>query len=75
VPPADPEALAQAIRTVMDDADLAAQLGAAGRARVMERYTWESVARQTVQWYRDFLGETVPHPTPVVTRLHARKQA
>lgn len=75
VPPGDPEALAQAIRTVMDDADLAARLGAAGRARVMERYTWESVARQTAQWYRDFLGETVPHPTFVSTRVHARKEA
>ncbi|MGZ6793127.1 MAG: glycosyltransferase family 4 protein [Mycobacteriales bacterium] len=69
VPPGDPEALAAAIRAVMDDPELAASLGAAGRARVMERYTWQSVARQTVQWYRDHLGETVPHPTPVVHRV------
>ena len=70
VPPGDPEALAQAIKTVMDDDELAATLGAAGRARVMERYTWQSVAAQTAQWYRDYLGETVPHPTTVVHRVH-----
>jgi glycosyltransferase involved in cell wall biosynthesis len=68
VAPGDPEALAHAIRAVMDDPELAAALGAAGRARVMERYTWQSVAKQTAQWYRDHLGETVPHPTPVVHR-------
>src|SRR3954468_2162166 len=34
VPLHSPPALAQAIRTVLDDADLARQLGAAGRARV-----------------------------------------
>jgi glycosyltransferase involved in cell wall biosynthesis len=58
VPPGDAEALAQAIKTVMDDDDLAASLGQAGRERVMARYTWKSVAEQTVQWYRDYLGET-----------------
>ncbi len=70
VPPGDTEALARAIADVLDDDELAARLGAAGRARVMERYTWQSVARQTVQWYRDYLGETVPHPTPVLHREH-----
>ena len=70
VPPGDPEALAQAIKTVMDDDELAARLGAAGRERVMERYTWQSVAKQTAQWYRDYLGETVPNPTTVVHRVH-----
>ncbi len=58
VPPGDAEALALAIKRLLDDDDLAARLGAAGRARVMERYTWKSVAVQTVQWYRDYLGET-----------------
>ena len=57
VPPGDTEALAAAIARVLDDDDLAASLGAAGRERVMARYTWTSVAEQTVRWYRDFLGE------------------
>ena len=57
VPPGDAEALATAIGRVLDDEELAASLGAAGRERVMSRYTWHSVAEQTVRWYRDFLGE------------------
>jgi len=57
VPPGDPEALAATIKLVLDDDALAADLGARGRERVMTRYTWRSVAEQTVQWYRDYLGE------------------
>ncbi len=68
VPPGDTEALAKAIKAVMDDDELAARLGAAGRARVMEIYTWQSVAAQTAQWYRDYLGEVVPNPTKVQVR-------
>lgn len=60
VPPGDTEALAQAIKRVLDDDDLARDLGARGRERVMARYTWKSVAEQTVAWYRDYLGEGVP---------------
>jgi glycosyltransferase involved in cell wall biosynthesis len=56
VPPGDTEALAQAIKRVLDDDRLAAELGQAGRDRVMTRYTWKSVAEQTVAWYRDYLA-------------------
>lgn len=59
VPPGDTEALAAAIARVLDDDELAASLGAAGRERVMRLYTWKSVAQQTVQWYRDYLDEAV----------------
>ena len=38
-------------------AELAARLGAAGRARVVERFTWRAVAEQTVAWYRTTRGE------------------
>lgn len=55
VPPGDPEALAATIKLVLDDDALAADLGARGRDRVMTRYTWKSVAEQTVAWYRDYL--------------------
>jgi glycosyltransferase involved in cell wall biosynthesis len=57
VPPGDPEALALAIGSILDDDDLAARLGAAGRSRVLERFTWRAVAEQTVQWYRSCLPE------------------
>ena len=59
VPPGDPEALAAAIGRVLDDPELAARLGAAGRARVVEHFTWRAVAQQTVAWYRDVLA--APH--------------
>jgi glycosyltransferase involved in cell wall biosynthesis len=57
VPPGDPEALALAIARVLDDDALAARLGAAGRARVLDRFTWRAVAEQTVAWYRASLPE------------------
>ena len=60
VPPGDPEALAAAIGRLLDDPELAARLGAAGRARVVERFTWRAVAEATVAWYRSVLEDT-PH--------------
>ena len=57
VPPGDAEALAAAIAAILDDPELAARLGAAGRARVLERFTWRAVAEQTVAWYREHLKE------------------
>ncbi|HWG94784.1 MAG TPA: glycosyltransferase family 4 protein, partial [Mycobacteriales bacterium] len=58
VPPGDPEALAAAVGRLLDDPELAARIGAAGRARVVERYTWRAVAEATVRWYRTALGGT-----------------
>jgi glycosyltransferase involved in cell wall biosynthesis len=52
VPPADPEALAAAIGRLLDDPDLRRRLGAAGRERVLARYTWRRTAMSTVEWYR-----------------------
>jgi glycosyltransferase involved in cell wall biosynthesis len=55
VPPGDPEALAAAVGRLLDDPALAAGIGAAGRARVVERFTWRAVAEQTAAWYRTVL--------------------
>jgi glycosyltransferase involved in cell wall biosynthesis len=55
VPPGDPEALAAAIARLLDDPALARRIGAAGRARVVQRFTWRAVAEQTVAWYRSVL--------------------
>jgi glycosyltransferase involved in cell wall biosynthesis len=52
VPPGDPEALAAAVGRLLDDPELAARVGAAGRARVVELFTWRAVAQATVAWYR-----------------------
>ena len=57
VPPGDPEALAAAMGRLLDDPELAARLGAAGRQRVVEHYTWRAVARSTVAWYRSVLAD------------------
>jgi glycosyltransferase involved in cell wall biosynthesis len=53
VPPGDSDALAHAMARLFDDAALRARLGADGRARVLERYTWASTAAATADWYAD----------------------
>jgi len=57
VPPGDTEALAAALKHVIDDPAYAAELGQKGRDRVMKRYTWPSVARN-----RDNALPPEPHP-------------
>ena len=52
VPPGDPEALAAALDRVLHDGELRHRLGAAGRARVLERFTWRRCAEETVAHYR-----------------------
>ena len=44
VPPDDPGALAAAIGRLLDDPALRARLGAAGRQRVLHRFTWQVTA-------------------------------
>ena len=58
VPPDDPGELARAIGRLLDDPDLRARLGAAGRERVLHRFTWEVTARGTDRRYREMLGAT-----------------
>jgi glycosyltransferase involved in cell wall biosynthesis len=52
VPPGDAQALAGAIDRALADPDLRLRLGAAGRARVVERFTWRAAATRTVEVYR-----------------------
>lgn len=52
VPPGDPEALAAALGRLLDDDDERRRLGEAGRARVLERFTWRRCAEATVEHYR-----------------------
>jgi glycosyltransferase involved in cell wall biosynthesis len=61
VTPDDPEALLSAIRDLLDDPAARARLGAAGRARVMERFTWQVTARGTAACYDAILtGRPLP---------------
>ena len=59
VPPGDPSALAAALARALDDAALRDRIGAAGRARVLDRFTWRRTAEGTVEQYRALLDE---HP-------------
>ena len=56
VPPNDPGALAQAMLAALADEELCRRLGAAGRKRTIERFTWPVTARGTVEQYRELLG-------------------
>ncbi|NLG84360.1 MAG: glycogen synthase [Firmicutes bacterium] len=53
VPPEDPGALAAAVRRILADPGKAAGMGAAGRRRVEEEFTWEKVARKTLEVYAE----------------------
>src|SRR5205085_1917822 len=52
VPPGDPQALAVAIGRMLDDAALRERVGAAGRKRALEKFTWKATAIGTVEQYR-----------------------
>ncbi|HEU4842606.1 MAG TPA: glycosyltransferase family 4 protein, partial [Ilumatobacteraceae bacterium] len=52
----DAEALAATIARGLDDAALRARVGAAGRQRVLDRWTWRRCAQQTVEQYREVLA-------------------
>jgi glycosyltransferase involved in cell wall biosynthesis len=52
----DKDALAATIARGLDDADLRARVGAAGRQRVLERWTWKKCAEETVEQYREVLA-------------------
>jgi glycosyltransferase involved in cell wall biosynthesis len=52
VAPGDPSALALAIDRVFDHPELGQRLSAAGRARVLERFTWRACAGSTAEHYR-----------------------
>ncbi len=55
-PAGDKDALAATIARGLDDAELRGRIGAAGRQRVLERWTWKKCAEQTVEQYREVLA-------------------
>jgi glycosyltransferase involved in cell wall biosynthesis len=52
VPPGDSEAMANMIRTALDQPALRARVGAAGRQRVVDNWSWTHTAERTVEQYR-----------------------
>jgi glycosyltransferase involved in cell wall biosynthesis len=65
VEPNNPEALVEAIGRLLDDASLRERLGAAGRQRVMERFTWQVTAKGTAACYEAILNHE-PLPDSVI---------
>jgi glycosyltransferase involved in cell wall biosynthesis len=55
--PGNSEALAARIRTALDTADLRATIGARGRQRVIDQWSWGHTAEKTVEQYRIRLRE------------------
>jgi glycosyltransferase involved in cell wall biosynthesis len=51
----DVDALAATLRRGLNDPELRARVGAAGRQRVLERWTWKRCAEMTVEQYREVL--------------------
>lgn len=56
VPPKDVGALAAAIAALLDDPSERERMGKAGRARVLERFTWRRAAAETVAAYESVLN-------------------
>jgi glycosyltransferase involved in cell wall biosynthesis len=50
--PGNPESVAAMVVRLLGDANLRQSLADAGRSMVLERYTWEKVAEQTLAAYR-----------------------
>ncbi|HEX9992695.1 MAG TPA: glycosyltransferase family 4 protein [Acidimicrobiales bacterium] len=57
VPPGDAGAIATTILAALADPDLRAGVGAAGRERVAERWSWRATAEATVEQYRALLED------------------
>ena len=50
--PGDSEALAARLRFALDQPDLRQTVGARGRQRIIDRWSWKHTAAQTVEQYR-----------------------
>jgi starch synthase len=57
VPPGRPDALAAALRHVLDRPAEGRAMGRAGRRRVEERFTWDRIAARTLEVYGEAIRE------------------
>lgn len=58
VPPGDPEALALALQSLLEDPSRRQRYGEAGAARARARYGWRQIASSTIEAYTRMLGQT-----------------
>lgn len=68
VEPGDVEALVTELGRLLDDPAERTRLGAAGRARAEERYSWTSVARATVETYQAAIAAAATRRSPRADR-------
>ena len=58
--PKNPEAFqknfAEKVNLLLDDENLATQMGKAGRQRVLEKFSWESIAKTTFNYYQEVIA-------------------
>lgn len=57
VPPQNAQAIAHAIDQLLDQPERRLAMGKAGRARVLEHFTWRRAAERTVEVYREVIEE------------------
>ena len=60
VPPGDSEALAAMLGAVLDQPDVRDRVGANGRQRVIDQWSWHHTAERTVDQYRALLDRQTP---------------
>ncbi len=58
VTPGDPQELADVLGALLDDPERRVRLGAGGRRRALERYSWSAVAAKTAETYADAIQQT-----------------
>jgi glycosyltransferase involved in cell wall biosynthesis len=68
VPPADPAALATALRSLLKDSLMRARLGSAARARYLDKFTVQHMLSAHEDLYRELAGVNDPHAPPVTVR-------
>jgi glycosyltransferase involved in cell wall biosynthesis len=61
VEPGDPGALAVALKRLLEDPGLGAHLSANARERVLDKFTWAAMAKQTAEQYRILIDEYSAH--------------
>jgi glycosyltransferase involved in cell wall biosynthesis len=57
VPPDDPDALAKAVASLLEQPETRQRLGARARPRIVASYSWPRVAGRTAQVYREVVEE------------------
>jgi len=75
VPPADPAALAAAMRALLGQPERAAAFGRAGRRRVEAQFSWERIAERTLEVYREAIAAHRSVSARYQPTLHAGSSA